>query len=177
MPEGEAIMIDESGETCTLQDQVEENSQSPYLYTGPVYLSEVPRSSGDESIISLSFIIMFNLALCHHMKGVSNEDEALSQRALVISKRLYELTFQMQTQDEETDLLLSSALLNNLSLVHKALGNRHEAEQCDHVLLSTLLLIVDMGGSTPQESANELSGFLGNVMHLIMRQSPVASAA
>jgi hypothetical protein len=110
------------------------------------------------------------------MKGVSNKDEALSQRALVISKRLYELTFQMQTQDEETDLLLS-ALLNNLSLVHKALGNRHEAEQCDHVLLSTVLLIVDMGGLTPQESANELFGFLANVMHLIMRQSPVALAA
>jgi hypothetical protein len=178
MPEGETIMMDESGETCTrMQDQVEANCQSPYLYTGPVYLSEVPRSSEEESIISLSFIIMFNLALCHHMKGVSNEDEALSQRTLAIAKKLYELTFQMQTQEVETNLLLTSALLNNLSLVHKALGNQHEAEQCEHVLLSTLVLIVDMGGLTPPESANDLAGFLGNVMHLIMRQSPVASAA
>jgi hypothetical protein len=111
------------------------------------------------------------------MKGVSNEDEAMSQRALATVKRLYELTFQMQAQDVETNLLLTSALLNNLSLVHKALGNSHEAEQCDQLLLSTLLLHVDMGGKTPQESANDLTGFLGNVMHLIMTQSPVASAA
>jgi hypothetical protein len=177
MPEGEAIMMDESGKTCTMQDQVEANCQSPYLYTEPVYLSEVPRSSEEESITSLSFIIMFNLALCHHMKGVSNEDEAMSQRALAIAKRLYELTFQMQAQDVETNLLLTSALLNNLSLAHKALGNSHEAEECEQLLLSTLLLLVDMGGLTPQESVNDLTGFLGNVMHLIMTQSPVASAA
>jgi hypothetical protein len=64
-----------------------------------------------------------------------------------------------------------------MSLVHKALGNRHEAEQCDQLLLSTLLLLVDMGGLTPQKIAKDLTGFLGNVMHLIMTQSPVASAA
>jgi hypothetical protein len=147
------------------------------LYTEPVYLSEVPRSSEEESITSLSFIIMFNLALCHHMKGTSSKDEALSQRTLAIAKRLYELTFQMQAQNVETNLLLTSALLNNLSLVHKALGNRHEAEQCDQLLLSTLLLLVDMGGLTHQESVHDLAGFFGNVMHLIMTQSPVASAA
>ena len=54
MPEGEAVMMDESCETCKMQDQVEANCQSPYLYTGPVYLSEVPRSSGEESNTSLS---------------------------------------------------------------------------------------------------------------------------
>jgi hypothetical protein len=179
MPEGEAIKMDEYSEMCMMQDRVEANCQSSYLYTEPVYLSEVPRrSSGEESIASLSFIIMFNLALCHHMKGVSNEDEALSQRMFAIAKRLYELTFQMQAQDSEINLLLTSALLNNLSLVHKALGNGHEAEQCNQLLLSTLLLLVDMGGLTPQESAiYDLTGFLGNVMHLIVTQSPVASAA
>jgi hypothetical protein len=177
MPEGEAVMMNGSGETCTMQDQVEANCQSPYLYTEPVYLSEVPRSSGEESITSLSFIIMFNLALCHHIKGTSSEEDALSQKTFAIAKRLYELTFQMQAQDVETNLFLTSALLNNLSLVHKALGNSHEAGQCDQLLLSTLLLLVDMGGLTPQESANDLAGFLGNVMHLIMTQSPVASAA
>jgi hypothetical protein len=178
-PEGEVIMQCESGETWTIQDQVEANSESPYLYTEPIYISEVPtRSSEEESIIALSFISMFNLALCHHMKGVSNEDEALSQGMFAIAKRLYELTFQMQAQDVNTNLLLTSALLNNLSVVHKALGNRHKAELCDQLLLSTLLLLVDMGRLTPQESANDLTGFLlGNVMHLIMTQAPVASAA
>ncbi len=99
MPESEAIKMDESVETCAMmQDQVEANCQSPYLYTEPVYILEFPRSSEEESIISQSFISMFNLALCHHMKGVANEDEALSQKTLAIAKRLYELTFQMQAR-------------------------------------------------------------------------------
>ena len=98
MPGGETVMMDRSGETCTMQDQVEANCQSPYLYTEPVYILEFPRSSEEESIISQSFISMFNLALCHHMKGVANEDEALSQKTLAIAKRLYELTFQMQAR-------------------------------------------------------------------------------
>jgi hypothetical protein len=112
------------------------------------------------------------------MKGTLNEDEALSQRNLAKAKRLYELTFLMQAQNVEANLHITSALLNNLSLVHNALGNKFEAEQCDHLLLSTLLLLVDMGGLTRQESGNKnLTGFLDNVMHLIITQSPVASAA
>jgi hypothetical protein len=83
----------------------------------------------------------------------------------------------MQAQQTETNFLLTTALLNNLSLVNKALNNQYEADQCDQRLLHALLLIVDRGGVLTEENKKVLDGFMGTVMHLVMKQSPVASAA
>jgi hypothetical protein len=153
----------------------------PYVYQTPVFMHE---RKGDEAlpIAQFTFHIMFNLALAHHLKALQG-DEKDQSKALPVSKRLYELTFQMQAQEPQSNLVLMAALLNNLSLVHKDLNNQHEAEQCQQLLLSALLLVVDMGGAgrvvveTGSSSQTDLEGFMGNVVHLIIAESPVASAA
>jgi hypothetical protein len=170
MVDAETTFVD-----LAMQDQLDSPSQSPYMYTEPVFITDQLKASKDDSITTLSFIIMFNLALSHHLKGNSSEGVS-SRKSLEIAKRLYELTFQMQAQEVETNLLLMSSLLNNLSLVHKALDNQHEAEQCDQLLLSALLLLVDMGEMS-RDSGSDLYGFMGNVMHLMIKGAPVASAA
>jgi hypothetical protein len=148
------------------------SSSGPYIYRTPVF---IPSLHGDESVATLSFVLMVNLSLSHHLKSIDLHGQE-SQKALEIAKRLYELTFQMQAQEVQTNLILTSALLNNLSIVHTSLENQYEARQCDQLLLSTLLLLIDIGGATP-ETESVLSGFMDNVMHLIGVQSAAASAA
>jgi hypothetical protein len=164
-----------------MQDQLEASlHQSPYIYKEPMYITDISKFSGDESTITTIFFtaIIFNLSLSYHLKGMEIEDDTLSRNNLEKSKRLYELTFQMHAQLTETNfLLLTVAILNNLSLVHKALHGQYEADECDQRLLRALLLIVDTGGVFPEENKKVLDGFMGNVMHLVMKLSPVASAA
>jgi hypothetical protein len=150
----------------------------PYVYQNPVFMHE---REGDKacSISQFVFHIMFNLALAHHLKGLQGDEEDRS-KSLPVSKRLYELSFQMQAQEAQSNLVLMAALLNNLSLVHKDLNNQRKEEQCQQLLLSALLLVVDLGGVghvAATGSQSDLEGFMGNVVHLIIAESPVAPAA
>jgi hypothetical protein len=163
-----------------MQDQLEASPhQSPYIYKEPMYITNISKFSGDESTITTIFFtaIIFNLSLSYHLKGIESKDDSLSRINLEKSKRLYELTFQIHAQLTETNILLTTAILNNLSLVNKALNNQYDADRCDRHLLRALLLIVDRGGVLTEENKKVLDGFMGNVMHLVMEQSPVASAA
>jgi tetratricopeptide (TPR) repeat protein len=163
-----------------MQDQLEASPHhSPYIYKEPMYITHISMFSGDNSTITTMFFtaIIFNLSLCYHLKGIENEDDILSRKNLEKSKRLYELTFQMHAQLTETNFLLTTALLNNLALVHKALNNQYEADRCDQRLLRALLLIVDRGGVLTEDNKKVLDCFMGNVMHLVMKNSSVASAA
>lgn len=151
-------------------------SSLPYIFQKPVFIDETC-CHDEQTIARFSFHIMFNLALAHHLKALHGNREE-ERKFFSVSKRLYELTFQMQAQEFESNLVLMAALLNNLSLVHIALENQHEAEQCQHLLLSTLLLLVDMGAQVVANGSHlEVEGFMGNVVHLMITESPVASAA
>jgi hypothetical protein len=158
-----------------IQDhQLEESSQSPYIYKEPA-VCVTDKVSGDEYIVS--FTIIFNLSLCFQLEGIENKDKSSSRKNLNVSKRLYETAFEMQVQSKGTNLLLTLALMNNLSLVNKALNNQYEAAQYNQLLLCALLQIVDRGGAVTEENKKVLDGFMGNVMHLVMNQAPVAPAA
>lgn len=162
------------------QQCFETSLRLPYVYENPIFIDECSLA-WDEPIISrFSFFIMFNLALVHHLKGLlAGGDEEETAKNLKVSKRLYELTFQMQAQESESNLVLMAALLNNLSLVHTALHANSEAQQCQQLLLSALLLLVDMGAQVAEAryQSSYIDGFMGNVVHLMVTESPVALAA
>ncbi len=153
-------------------------SSQQFIYQSPVFIHKTSETFDEPSIASISFYIMFNLALANHMKGFQGDPEAYAG-SLSVSRRLYELTFQMQAQESESNLMLMAAMLNNLFLVHQELGNESEAERCQQLLLSTLLLLVDMGEQSVATARfqSDLEGLMGNVMHLMSTESPIARAA
>ena len=157
-----------------------------YVYDNPLLITDF--SGNDlQSLNRISFYIMFNLSLSHHLQAVydgnNNEDR---KKSLLLAKRLYELTYQLQggvnykQSMNDCNLVITAALLNNLSVVHESLGNEHEATLCQQSLLSALLLLVDMGEQhflAEDGYQSTLDGFMGNVIHLMSTVSPVAKAA
>jgi tetratricopeptide (TPR) repeat protein len=163
--------------------------QQPYIYQEPILIANTINSEDPDycTVATLSFIMLFNIALAYHLSGIKNDkDTYTARRKFEVAKKLYGLAFAMQEREEEMDSLnslgvdhhlLVMALVNNLSVVMKALNQEHEAmTKCDQCLLSSVLSIVDMGGVVPAMS-DILNGFIGNVMYLIIKKSHLASAA
>ena len=83
----------------------------------------------------------------------------------------------MEAQGVKSNLWITAALLNNLSQVNKVFHNEYEAQQCDELLLSAVLLLVDLNDGNNNQSSTIVEGFLSNVIHLILRDSNIASVA
>ena len=130
----------------------------------------------DDTVAYLSFILLFNLALSYHLRAMQDDipSKEVSTRLLETAQRLYEYTFQLQSQLNDMSVLTTVALLNNLAQVHKILKNDYEAHQCDKLLLSALLLIVDMG---EPEWKDRVDSYMCNVMHLIFAESAMTASA
>jgi hypothetical protein len=181
-PSGDLASSTQTEEAMALDcSDVDGGAQSPYLYQEPVTVSGLPPASvdPDDAISAISFVILFNLSLAHHLSGISATEHEVGIKRLRTAQRLYECSFRLQAQNSHVDMLIATALVNNLSLVHKSLGDYYEAQQCDELLLSYVVLLVDMGvvSSARQGQQATVDGFLGNVMHLVMAEAATASAA
>ena len=171
-------------------------SDSSFVFRTPVFVDET-MCDEDPNLSNASCYIVFNLSLAYHLKALENkEDKGEANKFLSVARNLYELTFRMQNANnsESSDLLLTAAVLNNISTVHNALNNKNEMHACLQLLLSALVILVDTrclppllpsntttssttDNTHPQHIKNILDGFVGNVMHLIIRDPFAASAA
>ena len=170
-----------------------------FVFRTPVFVDET-RCDEDPYVSNASCYIVFNLSLAYHLKALeNNDDKEEANKYLAVAKSLYELTFRMQhthkNDSNSSDILLTAAVLNNISVVHNALNNKNEMQQCLELLLSSLVLLVDTRclpplpprnstiSSTEEEDHTShhvqkmLDGFVGNVMHLLIKNPMAASAA
>jgi tetratricopeptide (TPR) repeat protein len=152
------------------EDQMTDDQ--PFVFTRPILISE----NSDEEVsssyfISLSFMQLYNLALCHHLYALSSEDN--SQKKLQKALSLYELAYTLQrTDDTKATVLQNMAIVNNLGHIHAALQNFECSMQCFDNLLSTIMLVKDSG-----EQVEQMDGFLSNVMNLMNNTSCITLAA
>jgi hypothetical protein len=167
---------------CQSELKFEATSTDSYIHRTPVFVDARKRDE-DATLSHISFYVMFNLSLAYHLRALNEEDEVEAKKSLSVAKRLYELTLQMQVQDDsENSVITMAALLNNLSQVHNVLKNINEMRRYQELLLTALVILVDSGSpefdaSSSNGSSTALDGFMGNVMHLMIIESPVASAA
>ena len=171
-----------------------------FVFRTPVFVDET-RCDEDPYVSNASCYIVFNLSLAYHLMALENrDDKEETNKYLAVAKSLYELTFRMQhthknDSNSSSDILLTAAVLNNISAVHNALNNKNEMQQCLELLLSSLVLLVDTRclpplpprnstiSSTEEEDHTShhvqkmLDGFVGNVMHLLIKNPMAASAA
>ena len=151
------------------------NHSSSFIFKCPVMLdcdsTERPSCKLSES---LSYIILYNLALSNHLRATENG--ILSEARLKRALRLYEFAYHVQTKEQiSLNNMQTMALVNNIGHIHRVLKNEEEASQCFQHLLSVIMYVV--GDCGERESNDHLDGFLANVMPLILQQSPSASAA
>jgi hypothetical protein len=141
----------------------------------------------------MSCIVIFNLALAHHLRanrmeqhqkhgGCCHMDDEAIYADLQKARQLYEISLKMRRDMQKSaspencshDIFFMLAVFNNLGLVHRRLQNQEASNRCFHHVLSTLMCLTDAG--YVDRLSSKLDGFFVNVTPLIFK-TPVARAA
>eukprot|EP00934_Nitzschia_sp_Nitz4_P000559 Nitzschia sp. Nitz4//scaffold105_size73764//63186//64085//NITZ4_005685-RA/size73764-processed-gene-0.11-mRNA-1//1//CDS//3329532474//559//frame0 len=138
---------------------------------------------------TLSFTLMYNMAICHHLNSISalsSENNSRRQQdgnqpgaaTCMAALRLYELAHQIQVVSDgvHVPLVYQCAILNNLADLHSKMGNQTASQQCHSHLLSALMYYVaaargysEERGVPPSTELMEMSlpKFFGTVSRMI----------
>ena len=144
----------------------QEAGDQPFVFTRPIFISEdtVEEELSSSCLVALSFIQLYNLALCHHLCALRTEDG--SRTKLLKALSLYELAYRLQRdEDVEATVLQQMAIVNNVGSIHSALQQVECSRQCFENLLSTIMFVKDCGEA---DSVQDMDGFLSNTLPLII---------
>jgi tetratricopeptide (TPR) repeat protein len=144
-----------------------------YIYQQAILLPQNMPADFDSSIIT-SIIIIFNLALAHHL--VANDHAGVEkQRFLKKAAKLYELALNLHSQEKNLDsTIYIMACVNNLGLIYRELSDVSTAERCFQHLLQTLMFMVDCRRDTFDFSL--LDGFFNNATRRMCKRTTAAAA-
>lgn len=160
-------------------------SDSSYCYEHPIH---IPANNAFRSTYRdcsmISSIVVFNLALSHHLYAnqvgticIEQHVNEAAYSALQKARHLYEIALSMirdtqaRFQKSSSEVIFLLAIFNNLGLVHRKLQNTEASGKCFQYVLSTLMCLTDAG-----QVSSKLDGFFVNVTSLILKTT-VARAA
>lgn len=145
------------------------------IFRDPIHLSSTVFDSCDiEHCEKLACIILYNLALAHHLRAMEEQNATSRLSRLRKALSLYEHAHQiLLNQEIDVSLLHSMAIACNLSHIHHITGNEPASQICLQHLLSAILYVVDCGEGG---KVKPLDGFFRNVMPLIASVSSAPAA-
>lgn len=147
-----------------------EERDEDFIYKHPIRAINLPV---EDQEYTLSVILVFNMALAHHLKAIESEQDDYKNR-LQGALKLYELGFCMQMKgDVQMDMTYALAMVNNCAHIYKAMNRHQKAQNFFRHMLSSLMMMIENGEA---EAVDELGGFLWNASRLILKKT-VASAA
>jgi tetratricopeptide (TPR) repeat protein len=150
----------------------------PFVFTRPIFISEESsvKETSSSYFVELSFMMLYNLALCHHLYALSSSsDDEDTETTLQKALSLYELAYRvLSTEDTDATVLHQMVIVNNLGHVHAQLQNVECSRQCFENLLSTIMLVKDCGEA---DSVQDMDGFLSNTLALMNTGCQFAAAA
>jgi hypothetical protein len=160
-------------------------TSNDFVFAEPILVD--PQDSVPESpceikgcLMKLTVILIFNMALSHHLKAMNSSNESTpSERALDLQRAfsLYELSCKTQVR-QGIDLgdIHAMAHVNNLAQIVAASGKKVIARQFFQRLLVHLILYMEC---TDQEERprREVEGFIQNTAQLILHDPVLAPAA
>ena len=120
-----------------------------------IYTRGIPLPPAITDLTIVGPILIFNVALSYHLEA---EASGASTEDLHRAKRLYELAYGSQTATENT--LFRFAVINNIAVIDRQLGNIQESEYYINQLMSVLMLMVDQKHGA---KLRQLRGFLVNL--------------
>jgi tetratricopeptide (TPR) repeat protein len=145
-----------------------------YIYRRPLRIQESsPDNAGFHYHVTISLMIVFNLALALHLSGL---ESPLNPAKLEKAAALYTISQKILAgQDVDSGaVLFILASTNNMGQVLKALGREEVADEFFKRMLTTLFYLNDRKWEGSQFS---LEGFYQNITHLILTNSQTAEAA
>jgi len=183
------------------QRQAQAVYQSPdgfnngFIYHRPLLIHNHCIEEGHFMGITLSLIILFNLALAHHLKAISigtceNKCDEISSHSneyktqvLQQALQLYELSYQLHVDylrhpkapdgtipgDHSRNigsLRFTMIISNNLGEIHRVAGNSKKHKMCLHHLLSAIMYMVDC--NLIVLDSTEMDGFYHNVSPIML---------
>ena len=110
---------------------------------------------------TVSAVVVFNLALLHHIRGLCDSSSGSSEKA----QRLYEHSYQLHLNDATASLCSANSsdcyrcmlILNNLAHIHASLGSMERAKQCLQRLLTLFWYLREYGlVEAPSASTTDL---------------------
>jgi hypothetical protein len=162
------------------------------IFTSPIVVNHVVSLSDPSSFERLSYVLLYNLALAHHLMAMSydaSDDATPDQRtqaknaqrkALVLYEKSHFL-LSRASQNWDVSVLHALAILCNLGDLHHAMGNEEKSEYCYQNLLSTILCIIDNRAGSAARCGDVLTEtlldcFVCSVMPLLQKGSVAAAA-
>lgn len=159
--------------------QCDEMEQEPYLFSSPMFL----HTSRHVGLATISFMMIFNMALSYDLISKSESDELSGMRTAL---RLYELAYKVQDGDGtlEVPMLYLCGLLNNMARLYTHFQNHESSGWCLSYLLGILMYYKTesekMGNTTKGINKMEsyyLSQFLRSTSTIVLRNPGTAGAA
>lgn len=154
------------------------NNSFGFIFRNPIYFhsQDVEHRLCHKTYASLAYILLYNLALAHHLQAVDGTDGGgkSSQAILKKSLCLYQAAHSVEMKERiPLTIMQTMAIVNNVGHIHSAMQNANMANECFHRLLSAIMIIKDRGD---EDSIQQLDGFLVNVTHLILVPSTAVAA-
>jgi hypothetical protein len=149
-----------------------------FLYKHPVQVCNSSDTS-DEHVEILSYSIVYNLALCHHLRAMSETSsihEGYLKGAIFLYKHAQTL---LMNQSTKLDMLHTLAIVNNMGHAYHLLHNEHTAKLCFQRLLQAIMGLSENDQSDPRVRTRNrlpLDGFLSNIMSLLGSSSGAPAA-
>lgn len=123
-----------------------------------------------QRITMSSTIIIFNLALAHHLSAWHRVE---GPRKLRISLKLYHLVLDLLEKKDNQhsfDVLLILATVNNLAIIQSHFDeSKYSSVESFEYLLSTLLLLAARGGEGHSYDRNAFAGFQSNAISVLVK--------
>jgi tetratricopeptide (TPR) repeat protein len=127
-----------------------------YIYSQPIFCAPTFSHEGHHPGVTLMMIIIFNLALAHHLVSIlpsqhsrffpfssSKSDLQARQKCLSKALQLYELFYQLQMERQIFSTQAMLAVANNVGEIHRFVGNQDKYELCLQHLMSCIMLVVE----------------------------------
>ena len=144
------------------------------MFRDPMHLSSTVFNCEIEHCEKLSCVILYNLALAHHLRAMEEQNETSRRSRLRNALTLYEHAHRiLVSQEIDVSVLHSMAITCNLGHIHHMTGNEAASQMCFHHLLSSILQAVDCGEGGKLQ---RLDGFFRNVMPLMASDSSAPAA-
>ncbi|KAG7361985.1 hypothetical protein IV203_025651 [Nitzschia inconspicua] len=132
-------------------------TSSGYIYSQPIFCAPTFSHEGHHPGVTLMMIIIFNLALAHHLDSIlpyqqarvlpffspPSSDPQRHHTRLGKALQLYELFYQLQMEREIFSTQAMLAVANNVGEIHRIVGNQIKYKLCLEHLMSCIMLVVE----------------------------------
>jgi hypothetical protein len=167
---------------CAAATEMKE--QHGFVYTRTIRIvgpMRQPTREGFKSGTDIFGVVVLNLAVANHLKGLSNGAEASRKVQLNNTAKLYKLSQQLINQENigGEDIILRMVIINNLGQIHSVLGATEEAHRCFTMLMPLLVYWIDNGrqGYCAEDVSLFLDGFFQNTSYTVLKKGEGAPAA